>query len=70
MLLVHLHMHLNVCILLTFYGIQQGGESTRDEMCQTLLIYYPKADLTTCGTYPDTASAYRPFLRKHYGRYS
>ena len=47
----------------------QGGESTRDEMCQTLLIYYPKADLTTCGTYPDTASAYRPFLKKHYGRY-
>ena len=44
----------------------QGGESTRDEMCQALLLYYPKADIAHCGTFPDPNTVHRPFLNKYY----
>ena len=44
----------------------QGGESTSDEMCQALLLYYPKIDLANCGTYPDPDSAHRGFFKKYY----
>lgn len=41
----------------------KGGESTRQEMCQALLYYYPRIELTNCGSFPDPNTAHRPFLQ-------
>ena len=42
----------------------QGGEGTRDEMCLAFLLYYPKVDLTSCVSLPQSSS-FTPFTNKH-----
>ena len=51
-------------LLWTMTFFMQGGESTREEMCQALLYYYPRTELTNCGSFPDPNTAHKAFLEK------
>ena len=42
----------------------QGGESTRDEMCFTFLLYYPQVDLNICVS-QSSRSSYETFAQQH-----
>lgn len=44
-----------------FLLYQQGGLSTRDEMCLTFIAYYPQTRMTGCGSHVNTA-AFNSFL--------
>ena len=62
---VTLVSHSKVMLASVSVLLVQGGESTRQEMCQNLLYYYPKTSLTSCGSFPDPEIAFRPFLKRH-----
>ena len=52
-----------------FYSIlsvefKQGGESTREEMCLSFLLYYPASDLGIC-TSKTTNTALRNFSQQY-----
>lgn len=36
-----------------FYFFLQGGLSTRDEMCLSYLLYYPRVNLARCESLPE-----------------
>ena len=42
----------------------QGGLSTRDEMCLSFLVYYPRTSLTVCQSFP-TVGAFVPFVTNY-----
>ena len=44
--------------------VLQGGESTREEMCFTFPVYYPRADLSTCVSQPQLG-AFVPFADQY-----
>lgn len=45
-------MNQNIEILEVFVS-PQGGLSTRDEMCLSFLLYYPRINLSRCESLPD-----------------
>ena len=62
-----------VCILILINVIFQGGETTRQEMCLTFPIYYPRIEgraLDLCVSLPSGSGedSIRPFVQK-YGPY-
>ena len=42
----------------------QGGESTREEMCFSFPVYYPRADLSTCISNP-VMESFVPFAQEY-----
>lgn len=45
-------------------SILQGGESTRQEMCVSFLMYYPSLDVGFCSSQA-TLDAYLNFAQQH-----
>ena len=46
------------------YVTLQGGESTRNEMCVSFLMYYPELNMSTCGSQA-TFGSYFTFAQQH-----
>ena len=62
-------VHSKETSLLYAHNSMQGGESTREEMCLTFLLYYPQVDLSLCISRPPFQSSrfeiYVPFAQEH-----